>query len=120
MSTKQNNRTSANDLYDIYLEPMKLLFYKRDFVVTEGINDIAYYENCYLVLDLICNHKKNYCLEIWEFSRIENKMFSLTGKNLEGKIFVEIKNIQSDFYFDDLIIIKKGKLLCLPIEENLY
>jgi hypothetical protein len=34
-------------------------------------------------------------------------LFLLTGKNKNDIIFVEIKNLQSDFYFDDLIILKK-------------
>lgn len=120
MNTKTSNRTSANDLYDIYLEPEELHIYKNKFKLTEGINDIAYYENCYWVIDQICLHKKNFNLEIWELSRNQNEIFTLMGKSQLGIVFVEIKNLQSDFYFDNLIILKKDKLLCLPLEENLY
>lgn len=120
MSKKLNNRTSVNDLYDNYLEPEELHNYKRSFKLSEGINEIAYYENCYWVIDLICHHKNKFSLEIWEFCRIENEIFTLKGKDKSGEVFVEIENLQSDFYFDDFVIVKKDKLLCLPIEQNIY
>lgn len=120
MSKKLSKRTSANDLYDNYLEPEELHTYKNNFKLTDGIKEVAYYENCFWVIDLICHHKKNFSLEIWEFGRIDNEIFTLTGKNETGDVFVEIKNLQSDFYFDDFIIIKRDKLLCLPIEVSIY
>lgn len=120
MKKRYENRSSANFLYDYFTVPEKLHEYHNGYYLSEGINEIALYENCYFVLDLICNHKLNFEIEIWHFARYTQDLFFLTGKNKNDIIFVEIKNLQSDFYFDDLIILKKGKLLCLPIEENIY
>lgn len=116
---KIKHRSSVNDLYDFYIVPEKLIKYK-DFYFTEGIYNIANDENCFLILDIICHQKKNFNTEIWNFSRDNDNLFSLTGKSKQGFTFTEILNVESDFYFDDFTIIKKEKLLCLPSEENLY
>ena len=119
MRKNTKHRSSANDLYDFYTTPEKLIKYKK-FNFTLGINTIATDENCFLILDIICHQKKNFDIEIWKFSRDNNNLFSLTGKSKQGFTFTEIKNVESDFYFDDFTIIKKEKLLCLPIEEKIY
>lgn len=120
MKNRTKQRTSANDLYDFYNTPEKLINYKNGFHLTKGIYDIANDENCFLILDMICRHKKNFEIEIWKFKRDIQNQFILTGKNKSGYKFVEIPNLESDFYFDDLTILKKGKIICLPIEENIY
>lgn len=120
MKNKLSKRSSANELYDMFIVPEKLIPYRNGFNITEGVNEIGFYENCFDILDIICNHKVNYEIEWWEFSRDHDNLFSLKAKNKQGEIFVDIKNLQSEFYFDDLVIIKRGKLLCLPIEENIY
>lgn len=120
MKNRIKQRTSANDLYNVYTVPEKLIQYKDGFHLTEGIYDIADNENCFSVLDMICRHKRNFEVEIWEFKRHTQNLFILTGKDQSGYKFVEIPKLESDFYFDDLTLLKKGKLLCLPIEENMY
>ena len=117
---KTKIRTSANYLYDLYTTREKLINYKNGFCLTQGINDIIDDENCSFILDIICRQKQNFQIEIWEFSRYNGNIFTLSGKSIQRLNFVEISNLESDFYFDDLIILKKGKLICLPIEENIY
>lgn len=113
-------RSSANELYDFYKYPQKLIKYKYGFKITEGINEIGNDENIFSILDIICRHKKNFEVEIWEFKRDRSNLFSLTGKDKFRTEFIQIPDLEFDFYFDDLVILKKGKLVCLPIEENLY
>lgn len=113
-------RSSANNLYDYYTTPEKLIKYNNGFHITQGIYDIANDENCFLILNIICRHKMNFEVEIWEFKRDFQNLFTLSGKDINGDKFVEFQKIESDFYFDDLTITKKGKLLCLPIEESIY
>ena len=120
MKIRIKQRTSANDLYNVYTITEKLIQYKDGFYLTEGIYDLAYNENCFSVLDMICRHKRNFEVEIWEFKRDIQNLFILTGKNKPGYEFVKISKLESDFYFDDFTLLKKGKLLCLPIEENMY
>ena len=113
-------RSSANELYDYYLYPEELIKYKFGFNISEGINEVGREENIFAILDIICRHKKNFETEAWEFTRDGENLFTLIGKDRFGTEFVKIPKIKSDFFFDDLNLIKKGKLLCLPIEENLY
>ncbi|WP_442780867.1 DUF6876 family protein [Chryseobacterium sp. SL1] len=107
-------------MYDIYTVTEKLIKYKSTFNLTQGINDIVLYEDCFWFIDIICHHKINFDVELWELRREKGNLFTITGKNKLQIKFVELHNIQSDFYFDDLTIVKKGKLLCLPIEESMY
>jgi len=120
MKSKLRKRTSANDLYNHYTVRENLIKYENGFYVTEGINDIALYENCFWLIDIICHHKINFDIEFWKFSRENNNKFLLSATNKRDSKFVELQNLESDFYFDDLTIIKKGKLLCLPIEDYIY
>ncbi|ASW75267.1 hypothetical protein IQ37_19225 [Chryseobacterium piperi] len=117
-----NNRTSANDLYNVYLVPEELHGYKDGYEFTEGVYDITTYENCLWLFDLILDQKTDADPEtqIWCLKRMKQDFFMLTCKNKEGRKCAEIKNVEACFYFDDLTIIKKGKLFCLPIEENIY
>ncbi|MCY1692710.1 hypothetical protein OVA29_21585 [Exiguobacterium sp. SL14] len=72
------------------------------------------------LIDIICYHKINFDIEIWKFSREKGNIFLLIGTNELDFKFVEFQNLESDFYFDDLIIVKKRNLLCLPIEVDIY
>lgn len=117
---KNKNKSSANDLYDYFDIPEKLIKYKNGFNLTEGINEIGHYENCFWLIDIICHQKKYFDVELWKFTRDRENLFTLTGKNKLEYIFVELHNLESNFYFDNLTILKKGKLLCLPIEEDIY
>lgn len=116
------NRTSANDLYDIYLVPQLFHKYKNGFKLTEGVYDIVNYESCTWLIDKILEQQYSFDfkIEIWVLSRVDNDEFTLTGKNKLGFEFIVLENLISDFYFDDLTIIKKDKIFCLPIEESLY
>ena len=117
-----SRRSSANDLYDVYSVPQKLHDYENGYKFTEGVYDIATYEDCFWLLDLILDHQINLNFEnqIWHFKRTHQESFTLTCKNKEGYKLAEIENLQTNFYFDDLTIIKKDKMFCLPIEESMY
>ena len=120
MRKKLKKRSFANDLYDFYTIPEKFIKYKNSFYLTQGVYDLVNDENCFVILNIICRHKTNFEFETWEFKRDFQNLFTLSGKDINGDKFVEFQKIESDFYFDDLIIIKKGKLLSLPIEEKIY
>lgn len=113
-------RSSANSLYDFYKYSTDLIQYNNGFKITQGIQDILFEEDIESIIKLIIKHKINYQVEIWEFSRNKHNLFTLSAKDKSGLIFVDIANLESNFFFDDIIIIKKQNLLCLPIEEKLY
>lgn len=119
MKKKLVNRSSANFLYDYFTVPEKLHKY-HNYSLTEGINELSINENCFWLIDIICHHKINFDIEVWKFSREKGNIFLLTGINMQDIKFVEFSNLESDFYFDDLTILKKRKLLCLPIEADIY
>lgn len=120
MTKRIKRRNSANELYDNYTFPQKLIHYHNGFHITEGIYDIVHNENFSQIIDIICQHKKNFETEIWKFSRQNQNKFILMGSNTTNVQFIQLENIEADFYFDDLVLLKKNKLICLPIEENLY
>ena len=113
-------RSSANSLYDFYKYPTDLIPYKNGFNITEGIHDMTCEENWFYFLDMICFHKKRFKKEIWQFSRENDNVFTLTGNSERNVQFTEIPDLESDFFFDDFTLVKKEKLICLPVEEDIY
>lgn len=113
-------RSSANILYDFYKYPTDLIQYKNGFKITQGIQDILFEEDIESIIKMIIKHKINFKVEVWEFSRNDKNLFTLSAKNESGLIFVDIPNLESNFFFDDMHIIKKETFLCLPIEEKMY
>ncbi|AZA81604.1 hypothetical protein C1637_03260 [Chryseobacterium lactis] len=117
-------KNSANDLYDIYTFPDKLYEYKEGYKITEGINNIAEYENCFWLLDLIVNQQEHPELDCevqnWELQKIEDGLFDLSCSHENEHVIHEVKGLQKGFYFDDFRIMKKGNIFCLPIEKELY
>ncbi|MET3034848.1 DUF6876 family protein [Chryseobacterium sp. NRRL B-14859] len=126
MSINKHNKVknSANELYDIYTFPNKLHGYKNGYQITEGVNDIAVYENCFWLLDLILEQQLfpelDYDIQNWKLERIGDDLFNLSCSYENGEIVEEIKGLEVDFYFDDLKIVKKGNIFCLPIEKEFY
>nr|WP_315030394.1 DUF6876 family protein [uncultured Chryseobacterium sp.] len=125
ISNKHNKiKNSANDLYDIYTFPDSLYEYKEGHKITEGINNVAVYENCFWLLDLILNQQEHPGLDCeiqnWELLKIQDGLFDLICSHENERIIHEIKGLQIGFYFDDFRIMKKGNLFCLPIEKELY
>lgn len=117
-------KNSANDLYDVYTSPDRLYEYKKGHKITEGINNVAVYENCFWLLDLILNQQEHPSLDCevqnWELQRIENGLFDLSCSRENKMVIHEVKGLEIGFYFDDLRITKKGNLFCLPMEKELY
>ncbi len=113
-------RSSANNLYDFYKYPLDLIKYKNSFKITQGIQDILLEEDIEPIIKMIINHKRIFKVEVWKFSRSGQNLFTLSAKNKSGLQFVDIPNLTSGFFFDDICIIKKSQLLCLPVEEELY
>lgn len=113
-------RSSAHSLYDFYKYPIDLIQYKNGYKITQGIQDVIDDEDIEPVIKIIIKHKINYKVEVWEFSRTDQNLFTLSAKNEAGLKFLEIANLESDFFFDDISIIKRQKLLCLPMEKELY
>jgi hypothetical protein len=123
MNNRNNSRRNfANDLYDVYSTPTDLHDYKDGYKLTEGIYDLANYEDCLWLFDLILDQQidLNPEKQIWFFTRTQQNFFTLLCKNKEGNKLAEVENVQANFYFDDLTIIKKDQLFCLPIEEKIY
>ncbi|MBT2621583.1 DUF6876 family protein [Chryseobacterium sp. ISL-6] len=117
-----SRRNFANDLYDVYSVPQDLHDYKDGYKFTEGIYDLTNYEDCLWLLDLILDQQidLNPEFQIWYFTRTHQNSFTLVCKNKEGNKIAETENVQANFYFDDVTIIKKDQLFCLPIEEKNY
>lgn len=123
MSHKNSyRRSSANDLYNVYLFHQELHDYEKEYKFTEGVNDVVNFEDCFWLIDLILDQQINLNseIQIWHIGRVQQNSFTLTCKNKEGHKLAEIGNLQTGFYFDDLTIIKKDNVFCLPIEENIY
>ncbi|ASK31336.1 hypothetical protein CEY12_15025 [Chryseobacterium sp. T16E-39] len=123
MSNKHHlRRNSANELYDVYSYSQDLHDYKDGYKLTEGINDLVTFEDCSWLFEMILDEQLNLNSEnqIWILKRTIPNSFTLTCKNKSGHKLAEIKNLEANFYFDDLTVIKKDKLFCLPTEENLY
>lgn len=124
MNTKKNSKlkNSANSLYDIYVTPMQLHDYNKKIKLSEGVYDIASYENCFWLIDLILEEGPTLDTRLltFELERVKDDHFSLTCSFENGKLLYRQGNLNVNFYFDYLKILKKGKILCLPIEENLY
>ncbi|PTT38314.1 hypothetical protein DBR28_08730, partial [Chryseobacterium sp. HMWF028] len=72
-------RNSANELYDTYTSREQLHEYKNGFKLTEGVYDIAIYEDCFRVIDLILEQPSgvNLGIQIWELVRREENAFNL-------------------------------------------
>lgn len=113
-------RNSANSLYNFYKYPVDLIPYKNGFNITEGIHDMASEENWFYFLDIICFHEKRFKTETWQFSRENDNLFILAGYSETEVQFTKIPNLEFDFFFDDLTIVKKEKLICLPVEKDIY
>ncbi|MBK1894652.1 DUF6876 family protein [Chryseobacterium paridis] len=115
-------RNSANDLYNVYSGSVELLDYKNDYKFTEGINDIANFENCLWLFDIILDEQANLNsdVQIWHLGRVIQDSFTLICKNESGHRIAQVQNLQKDFYFDDITIIKKDNVFCLPNEQNNY
>ncbi|ASE63478.1 hypothetical protein EGY07_19700 [Chryseobacterium indologenes] len=125
ISNKHNKiKNSANDLYDIYTFPDSLHEYKEGHKITEGINNVAVYENCFWLLDLILNQQVHPGLDCevqnWELQRIEDGLFDLSCSYENDITIHKVKGLEVGFYFDDFRIMKKGNIFCLPIEKELY
>ncbi|WP_419871058.1 DUF6876 family protein [Chryseobacterium sp. CT-SW4] len=124
MSNKRNSniKNSANDLYDIYTTEKQLYEYKMGIKLSEGVNDIATYEDCFWLIDLIYKDqpKLNSQPLIYELEKVEENNFTLKCFYENGVVVSEQNNLKVSFYFEYLQIVRKGKILCLPIENSLY
>jgi hypothetical protein len=124
MSNKRNSniKNSANDLYDIYTTEKQLYEYKMGIKLSEGVNDIATYEECFWLIDLIYKDqpKLNSQPLIYELEKLEENNFTLKCSYENGVVVSVQNNLKVSFYFEYLQIVRKGKILCLPIENSLY
>lgn len=122
INKKGKMKNSANDLYDIYTIGKQLYEYKMGIKLSEGVNDVATYEDCFWLIDLIFkNQPKLYSQPlIYELEKFEENNFTLKCSYENGVVVSEQNNLKVGFYFDYLQIIRKGKILCLPIENSLY
>lgn len=118
------HKNSANELYDVYTSKQNLHEYKNGYKITEGIFDLATYEDCFWLLDLIFLFQEYIVyhsdLQSWELNRIDGNSFTLSWINDKNEVIFENNDMNISFYFDYVRIIKKGNLLCLPIEQELY
>ncbi|WP_346985016.1 DUF6876 family protein [Chryseobacterium sp. POE27] len=123
MSIKRaKKRNSANTLYDMYKSAEDLYRFKEGYSLTQGVFDLISGEDCDWLLDLIVDEqsKLNCDIQNWHLKRIEGENFALLCSNEDGEVINQINDISLRFYFDDLFLVVKKKLICLPIESKIY
>lgn len=123
MSIKRNKkRNSVNTLYDSYTSTEELFEFKEGYKLTKGIVDVSNEEDCDWLLEIILEEQPKLDCEIqhWHLKRIEGSMFRLYCTDQSGVVLTEVNDISIPFYFDDLFLLVKKNLLCLPIESKMY
>jgi len=123
MSIKRNKkRNSVNTLYDSYTSTEELFEFKEGYKLTKGIVDVSNEEDCSWLLEIILEEqpKLNCETQHWHFKRVEGSVFRLYCTDEKGVILTEKNDISIPFYFDDLFLLVKKNLLCLPIESKMY
>ncbi len=116
-------KNSANDLYDFYQYPEELHSYRGLISITLGIHDLITEENCSWILDVILENQQtlsDHNIQIWKLYRIGQDTFNLTCSTDNGEVIFTCENQKFKSFWDYLQIIKKGYLLCLPVERNIY
>ncbi|WP_312900079.1 DUF6876 family protein [Chryseobacterium taichungense] len=119
---RNKKRNSANTLYDAYKAAEDLYDYKEGYKLSKGIFDVSNEEDCKWLLEIILNEQSSlYCeFQYWHLKRIEGSTFMLYCTDEEGNVLTEINDISINFFFDDLFLLVKKNLLCLPIESKMY
>lgn len=123
MSIKRNKkRNSVNTLYDSYTSTEELFEFKKGYKLTKGIVDVSTEEDCDWLLELILEEqsKLNCDVQNWHLKRIEGNLFMLYCTDQNGVVLTEVNDLSIRFYFDDLFLLVKNNLLCLPIESKMY
>lgn len=97
--------------------------YFGDIVITDGIKEVAEKEECFWFLDVICSYQsqenfKNARYQKWKLERIEDTQFLVTASNLDNGEVMATQEIEfSDFFFRELIMLKKDNVILLPSED---
>jgi len=123
MSIKRNKkRNSVNTLYDSYTSTEELFEFKEGYKLTKGIADVSTEEDCSWLLEIILEEqpKINCETQHWHFKRLQGNVFRLYCTDEDGVLLTEKNDISIPFYFDDLFLLVKKNLLCLPIESKMY
>lgn len=119
---RAKKRNSANTLYDMYKSVEDIYDFKGDYHISQGVFDLINGEDCDWLLDLIVDQQSKLSCDIqnWHLKRIEGENFALLCSNEDGQVINQINDISLRFYFDDLFLLVKKKLICLPIESKIY
>lgn len=119
---RNKKRNSANTLYDAYKAVEDLYDFKGGYKLSKGIFDVSSGEDCDWLLEIILDEQsKLFCeTQYWHLKRVESNTFMLYCKDEDGNVLTEINDISINFFFDDLFLVVKKNLLCLPIESKMY
>ena len=96
--------------------------YIGDIVITDGIKEVAEKEECFWFLDIIISYQfypefKNATDQVWELNRIKDCEFEVIASDTYGNILVIQKIPFSDFFFQELKVYMKDKIILLPSED---
>lgn len=119
---RAKKRNSANTLYDMYKSVEDVYDFKAGYHISQGVFDLTNGEDCDWLLELIVQEQSRLNTEVqnWHLKRIEGENFALYCTNENGEILSEVQDISLRFYFDDLYLLVKKNLICLPVESNIY
>lgn len=113
----------ANDYYKHCFGTENYYQYYPDHYLTDGVKEVAENENCFWFVDVICSYQsinkfKKIKYQKWFLERIKNSEFKVTATNLDdGEIFITQEVPLSDFYFRELVFLKKDNIILLPSED---
>ncbi|MDR4895110.1 MULTISPECIES: DUF6876 family protein [unclassified Chryseobacterium] len=113
----------ANDYYRHCFGTENYYQYNTGHYLTDGVKEIAENENCFWFADIICSYQylnkfKNTQYQKWILERVKNCEFKVTASNLDdGEILITQEIPLSDFYFKELVFLKKDNIILLPSED---
>lgn len=126
MDNKAENRNAekrANDYYRHCFGTETYHQYNRDTYLTDGVKELAETEECFWFLDVIESYQneknfKEIDYQKWFLERVQGNEFKVTASNLDNGEVLAVQEIPfSDFFFKELVFLKKDNIILLPSED---